>query len=115
MSGMYGRITKPGRLLQSALGAFNIGDATRCSIIARRARTYRRKMEEACSYEWAQGDAWDRSVERLERSIESAVAQLGHGYGVEFSGDPRGACVFIKTPDGRTDDWGRRGICALQD
>lgn len=109
------RITKPGRLLQTALRTYTPNSGSVCSIIARRAKTYHRKMEEACSYEWAQGDKWDRNIDRLEDSIRNAVAQFGVDYGVKFSGDPRGPCVFITTPDGRTDDWGQRGICALQD
>jgi hypothetical protein len=28
-----------------------------------------------------------------------------------FSGDPRGACVKLKVLSGKTDDWGRDGIC----
>lgn len=29
----------------------------------------------------------------------------------DFQGDPRGACVKLKVPSGRTDDWGRVGLC----
>lgn len=34
-------------------------------------------------------------------------------YGVTpiFSGDPRGACVKLQLPSGRTDDWGQTGLC----
>lgn len=28
-----------------------------------------------------------------------------------FSGDPRGSCVILPVPSGRTNDWGRAGIC----
>jgi hypothetical protein len=28
-----------------------------------------------------------------------------------FGGDPRGACVRLEVPSGKTDDWGREGIC----
>lgn len=28
-----------------------------------------------------------------------------------FSGDPRGACVKIRVPSGKTDDWGQTGMC----
>lgn len=28
-----------------------------------------------------------------------------------FQGDPRGACVKLRVPSGRTDDWGQTGIC----
>lgn len=29
----------------------------------------------------------------------------------DFQGDPRGACVKLVVPSGRTDDWGRTGMC----
>lgn len=28
-----------------------------------------------------------------------------------FNGDPRGAVVKLQVPNGRTDDWGREGLC----
>ena len=28
-----------------------------------------------------------------------------------FQGDPRGACVKLTVPSGKTDDWGRTGVC----
>ena len=28
-----------------------------------------------------------------------------------FQGDPRGNCVKLEVPSGRTNDWGREGIC----
>ena len=31
-----------------------------------------------------------------------------------FSGDPRGCTVKLKVPSGRTNDWGREGICVPQ-
>ncbi len=30
---------------------------------------------------------------------------------VILGGDPRGACVKLAVPSGRTDDWGQEGIC----
>ena len=117
-------ITTPGRKLYDALrdslsNDYRDGLYTErlriCSQIARAAKTYHRRQEEACSYEWACGDKWDRDEARLEKRIAALVAELGEGFGVVLEGDPRGACVFITTPDKRTDDWGQRGICALQD
>lgn len=29
----------------------------------------------------------------------------------DFQGDSRGACVKLKVPSGRTDDWGQVGLC----
>lgn len=28
-----------------------------------------------------------------------------------FNGDPRGAVLKLKVPSGRTNDWGREGVC----
>lgn len=33
------------------------------------------------------------------------------GFTPIFQGDPRGACVTIKVPSGKTNDWGQTGIC----
>ena len=46
---------------------------------------------------------------RAEARIVKALA----GTGVEpvFQGDPRGACVKLRVPSGKTDDWGREGMC----
>jgi hypothetical protein len=33
------------------------------------------------------------------------------GFEAVFQGDPRGACVLLHVPSGRTDDWGRSGMC----
>lgn len=44
---------------------------------------------------------------------EARIAKRLVPFGVvpDFQGDPRGACVKLKVPSGRTDDWGRTGIC----
>ena len=46
---------------------------------------------------------------RAETRITSALAQFGAT--AAFSGDPRGACVKVVVPSGKTNDWGRTGIC----
>ena len=33
------------------------------------------------------------------------------GMGVVFSGDPRGATIKLRLPSGKTDDWGKQGLC----
>jgi len=33
------------------------------------------------------------------------------GFGVVLSGDPRGCVLKVRVPSGRTNDWGRDGIC----
>lgn len=46
-----------------------------------------------------------RASERIEKLLAP--------YNVKpiFQGDPRGACVKLAVPSGKTDDWGRTGIC----
>ncbi len=48
-----------------------------------------------------------------EAQIEARVQKLcaKHGLKPVFNGDPRGAVLKIKVPSGRTNDWGRDGIC----
>jgi hypothetical protein len=45
------------------------------------------------------------------RAVEMGWLVASPGFAVVFNGDPRGACVKIKVPSGRTDDWGGVGIC----
>jgi hypothetical protein len=89
-----------------------------CSSIATDAAAYKRRMERECNGDVPPGRAgvrWGNATVRLQNRIRCHVASLGDGFGVTFEGDPRGACVYITTPDKRSDDWGGRGICALQD
>jgi hypothetical protein len=45
------------------------------------------------------------------RTVELVKAALPEGFTAVISGDPRG-CVFkVKVPSGRTNDWGKEGIC----
>lgn len=44
--------------------------------------------------------------------LEQIVAEkLPKGFGVKTQGDPRGAVLKITVPSGKTNDWGREGIC----
>jgi hypothetical protein len=65
-----------------------------------------------------------RTSARSEAAIEKACAAVNAGIGCNceagskpctfiphFNGDPRGAVVKLSVPSGRTDDWGREGIC----
>lgn len=47
------------------------------------------------------------------RAQARIVAILKHypAFKPVFQGDPRGACVKLIVPSGKTDDWGRTGIC----
>ena len=47
----------------------------------------------------------------LEKRIKAIVAELGPGFNVVFGGDPRGCTVKVVVPSGRTNDWGKEGIC----
>lgn len=50
------------------------------------------------------GLAWE-AADPLHRSVITIP------FSPIFQGDPRGACVKLKVPSGKTDDWGREGIC----
>lgn len=46
------------------------------------------------------------------RAQDRIVALLSpYAVKADFQGDPRGACVKLVVPSGKTDDWGRTGIC----
>ena len=67
-----------------------------------------------CDYDQATGQHRDvaRSEVR-ELRARQRVEQLCAPYGIkpDFQGDPRGAVVKLKVPSGRTNDWGRIGVC----
>ena len=48
-----------------------------------------------------------------EKQAADRIDELLRPFGVVpvFGGDPRGACVKLKVPSGRTDDWGQTGLC----
>ena len=45
------------------------------------------------------------------RTSQLVKTALPTGYEAIINGDPRGAVLKIKTPSGRTNNWGREGIC----
>lgn len=53
----------------------------------------------------------EKREQQLEKRIRAIVADLGPGFDVIFSGDPRGCTVKVVTPSGKTNDMGREGIC----
>jgi len=53
----------------------------------------------------------ERRTATTEALVRRRVAQLGDGFGVILQGDPRGCVVKITVPSGKTNDWGREGIC----
>lgn len=118
-------VTSKGRALADKIGTT---DAQTCSRICRAAKTYERVQESLCNGpHWAGDpnipmdryskmmDRWQARTEKEDKRLETLLARLvgllGPGYGAVLSGDPRGCVVKVKCPDGRTDDWGREGIC----
>ena len=45
------------------------------------------------------------------REEQIVKALLPDGYTALFNGDPRGCTLKITVPSGRTNDWGRDGLC----
>ena len=96
------------------------------NLLMRHGKTYARVQEMVCNgVEWMQHDtnesfskrqarheAWtEKREQQLERRMRQIVQSLGEGFGVVFSGDPRGCTVKVTVPSGRTNDWGKEGIC----
>lgn len=48
-----------------------------------------------------------------QENLQARVTRLLAPYCVTtvFQGDPRGAVVKLRVPSGKTDDWGRTGVC----
>lgn len=53
----------------------------------------------------------DKRRDRLRGRIAQLIAELPGVTGAIYSGDPRGCTVKLTLADGRTDDWGKEGIC----
>jgi len=118
-------ITSKGRKLAHTL-APSIGVpsdiASHCSLLCRRAATLHRLYEEACNgderYRFDSIASWQTDLERrtevLERRIATLISELPHvddqAIQPYFNGDPRGPSVLLVMPDGRTDDFGQRGL-----
>lgn len=98
----------------------------KAELLLRHGRSYVRIQEAICNgVEWIHGlsndandkrqrnhEAWcEKREQQLEKRIRAIVAELGQGFGVIFSGDPRGNTVKIVLPSGRTNDMGREGYC----
>lgn len=110
------RITNNGRKLAISLNP-SIGITNdileTCSLICRHAKTFHALMEFECNHGTT---PW---VEKREPQLVARICQLveqlplvnGEAIGAVFSGDPRGATVKLRMPDGRYDDWGQEGIC----
>ena len=54
--------------------------------------------------------ALEKKEQQVEKRVRAIVAELGAGFGVIFSGDPRGNTIKVTVPSGKTNDCGREGI-----
>ena|SRR5215469_6686462 len=90
-----------------------------CLRLMRLAGTHHRIAEHHCNGDCPythDPDAAGRETEdlcRKQQRIETDISMIVHAIGalVHFSGDPRGATVKLKVPDGYTNDFGGEGIC----
>jgi|SRR5882724_140579 len=73
--------------------------------ICKLSRSHGRLQESACNY------GLTPRQESRERNIESEITKLASelGFGVEFSGDPRGYTVKLLLPSGDKNNWGDTG------
>ena len=69
--------------------------------------------ERVCSVDMG-GKDFEKTEKRqaqYERLVRSECEGVEPPMEPVFSGDPRGHTVKLRVPSGRTDDWGREGIC----
>ena len=76
----------------------------------------RRVLRDAQAVQRSAEVNWNREItgeerERWRRASNRILTACGTDFGVIFQSDPRGACVKIKVPSGKTNDWGQAGIC----
>lgn len=99
--------------------------------VLRDAATHQRLSEAACNGDWPcdNGERKVRPCARCEGGYVPSVLLKGglcpscraenritaklapFRVTPDFSGDPRGCTVKLVVPSGRTDDWGRTGLC----
>ena len=133
-------ITKNGnalvRKLAPSMPARAGGDATvaeLCSLIARHAKTHVRLHTILCNgggdypRNWPEKLVTKRrnediaSAEKRVQEIEERVTALCESLSAAaktkitpiFSGDARGITIKLRVPDGRYDNWGGEGLCAI--
>ena len=109
-------ISKIGTLLyyelNEALGDSATIDRNRLDdvcLLHKRIKRYATRQEQACTYEWAWGDKWDKQDARLEKSIFDLAVSLPGITGVTFQGDPRGYVVKLQLVNGASNTWGKDG------
>lgn len=79
--------------------------------VARLAADHKRLQEIACNLPVSEDE--QRALDAYETEVQDAITGLFAPYRITpvFSGDPRGATVKLRVPSGKTNDWGREGIC----
>ena len=79
--------------------------------------TYAGIQERQCNGHQDRQGNWDEAAakrdELKEERLVARVVKICAEFDCvpEFQGDPRGATIKIKVPDGFTNDWGQVGIC----
>ena len=76
--------------------------------VLRLAQTIQRLAVEECNR--TLGDTEKRRCDKAIEHLDSLCVGLGWEV-PKTSGDPRGACVKLRVPSGKTNDWGQEGIC----
>jgi hypothetical protein len=120
------QVTDKGRKLAEFLNP-SIGTTARilriCSLICRLAPTYERLQVELCNGPEGRTDGWNQEAwhariakreGEIEARVKYLVGQLPTIDGKEilpvFNGDPRGATIKLRMPDGRGCDGGEFGL-----
>lgn len=75
--------------------------------LMRLSKRHGRLQEEACNHDMPEG--YDAATEKRINDLADSIGCLA-----VFSGDPRGCTVKLKVPSGKTNDWGKEGICVPQ-
>ena len=94
-----------------------IGVVDQTTLLARRilrwSRTHGRLAEDFCNRELTEREqTMDARSEVMISLACNELSKLASASFVPvFSNDPRGSCVKIRVPSGRTDDWGQTGLC----
>ena len=105
--------------------ALAMGRHTRASLrqvqaLMRYAGTLQRLAEDACNVATDDAGLHARfqkrsrikaKVTEILTELRKADPEINREYGAVFSGDPRGAVLKIRVPDGYANDMGREGIC----
>ena len=106
---MAGYQEERGRFVES-MRQEGMGEHT-ARLIMRHANTIQRLAAIACSVE--RSERQERADDKKESQCEARIVALCKPLKItpDFQGDPRGACVKLRVPSGRTDDWGQTGIC----